>query len=104
MALKARENESQVLMVCGHMNEALNMSKALKDIGWKPKAFYASVGPALQDFYDQGGAAAEAVLEHHFGNQNPTIQVQKSLINNSLKSMAVHPDIMQASPMQQARF
>lgn len=62
LALQAKENESQVLMVCGHMNEALNMSKALKNIGWQPKAFYASVGPALQGFYDQGGSAAEAVF------------------------------------------
>lgn len=61
-ARKARENNSQVLMVCGHMNEAVNMSKALKKIGWRPKAFYASVGPALQGFYDQCGPDAESVF------------------------------------------
>jgi len=62
LALKAKENNSQVLMVCGHMNEAINMSTALKKIGWRPKAFYASVGPALQGFYDRCGAEAEAVF------------------------------------------
>lgn len=62
LALKAKEDNSQVLMVCGHMNEAINMSKALKKIGWRPKAFYASVGPALQGFYDQCGPDAEAVF------------------------------------------
>ena len=61
-ALKAKENNSQVLMVCGHMNEAINMSKALKRIGWRPKAFYASVGPALQGFYDRCGPDAESVF------------------------------------------
>ncbi len=32
LALQVKENDSQVLMVCGHLNEALNMSKALKNI------------------------------------------------------------------------
>jgi branched-chain amino acid transport system substrate-binding protein len=62
LALKARQNNSQVLMVCGHMNEAIHMSNALKKISWRPKAFYASVGPALQNFYDQCGTEAEAVF------------------------------------------
>lgn len=62
LALKARENGSQVLIVCGHMNEAVNMAMALKKIKWRPKAFYASVGPALQGFYDRCGPEAEGVF------------------------------------------
>ncbi|MDY6790353.1 MAG: amino acid ABC transporter substrate-binding protein [Thermodesulfobacteriota bacterium] len=62
LVLKAKENNSQVLMVSGHMNEAVNISKALKRIGWRPKAFYASVGPALQGFFDRCGADAESVF------------------------------------------
>ncbi len=61
-AVKTRENGSQVLMVCGHMNEAVNMTMALKQIKWRPKAFYASVGPALQGFYDRCGPEAEGVF------------------------------------------
>jgi branched-chain amino acid transport system substrate-binding protein len=61
-ALKARENGSQVLMVCGHMNEAVNMATALEKIQWRPKAFYASVGPALQGFYDRCGPSGEGVF------------------------------------------
>jgi branched-chain amino acid transport system substrate-binding protein len=62
LALKTKENRSQVLMVCGHMNEAIHMSMALERIGWRPKAFYASVGPALQGFYERSGPEAEAVF------------------------------------------
>ncbi len=62
LALKTKESNSQGLMVCGHMNEAINMTKALKRIGWRPKAFYASVGPALQGFYDRCGPDAESVF------------------------------------------
>jgi branched-chain amino acid transport system substrate-binding protein len=62
LALKAKAHHSQVLMVCGHMNEAVHMAMALKRIGWRPKAFYASVGPALEEFYDRCGPEAEAVF------------------------------------------
>lgn len=61
-ALKAKEKGAQVLMVCGHMNEAVNMSDALKNIKWQPKAYYASVGPALQAFYDKCGSRSELVF------------------------------------------
>lgn len=62
IAVKARKNRSQVLMICGHMNESVNMSRALERVGWRPKALYASVGPALQCFYDRCGPAADFVF------------------------------------------
>jgi len=62
LAVKARERGAEVLMVCGHMNEAVNMARALKRIGWRPRAYYASVGPAFQEFYDRCGHAAEKVF------------------------------------------
>jgi branched-chain amino acid transport system substrate-binding protein len=61
-AIEAREKGSRVLMVCGHMNEAVDMTGAIKRIGWRPGAFYASVGPALQAFYDKCGKEAELVF------------------------------------------
>jgi len=62
LAIRAKETNSQILMVCGHMDEAVNMTKSLEQIGWRPKAFYASVGPANQAFHDQFGAAAETAF------------------------------------------
>ncbi len=62
LALKAREKNAEVLIVSGHMNEAINMTKALKNIDWQPQAFYASVGPALHKFYDRCGPDAEGVF------------------------------------------
>ena len=62
VALKAREKQAQALMVCGHMDEAVNMVKALKRIDWRPDALYASVGPALQGFLDRSGPDAEGVF------------------------------------------
>jgi branched-chain amino acid transport system substrate-binding protein len=61
-ALEAKKLNCRVLMVCGHMNEALDMVGALKRIGWRPNAFYASVGPTFQTFYDTCGPDAEGVF------------------------------------------
>jgi branched-chain amino acid transport system substrate-binding protein len=62
IAQRARESGAAVLMVSGHMNEAVNMTRSLKRLGWRPKAFYASVGPALQTFYDLCGDDSEGVF------------------------------------------
>jgi branched-chain amino acid transport system substrate-binding protein len=62
LVLNAKEKHAQVLMVCGHMNEAVNIVNALKRIQWRPKALYASVGPALQGFYDRCGSDSELVF------------------------------------------
>ncbi len=61
-ALEAKKLNCRVLMVCGHMNESVDMVEALKRIGWRPKAFYASVGPTFQAFYDTCGPDAEGVF------------------------------------------
>jgi len=62
LAVQARESGAQALLVCGHMNEAVRMCRALKRIHWTPLASYASVGPAHQAFYDQCGTDAEGVF------------------------------------------
>lgn len=56
---KVRMSNAQALIVCGFLNEALGMRQSLKNIGWYPKAFYASVGPAMKIFYDKFGPDAE---------------------------------------------
>ena len=61
-ALEAKKLNCRVLMVCGHMNEAVDMVGALKRIGWRPEAVYASVGPTFQTFYDRCGQDAEGVF------------------------------------------
>ncbi len=53
LLLAAKEAGAEVLMVCGHFHEAVDATRSLKRIRWQPVAFYASVGPALQAFYDE---------------------------------------------------
>jgi branched-chain amino acid transport system substrate-binding protein len=51
IAAKVKASEAQVLIVCGHLDESVHMRLALKNIGWFPKAYWASVGPATQKFH-----------------------------------------------------
>jgi branched-chain amino acid transport system substrate-binding protein len=62
LAKKIRDKQPQVVMVCGHMNEAVDMTRAFKQLGWRPDALYASVGPALYDFYEHCGMDADSVF------------------------------------------
>lgn len=71
-AQKAKESKAQVLIICGYPEESINMRLSLKNIGWHPKAYFASVGPAMQEFYKRLGADTDGVFsasqwEHHGG-------------------------------------
>ncbi len=59
---KARDSGAKVLIVCGHMNEAVRMAESLKRIGWRPQARYASVGPTFPAFRERCGEEAEGVF------------------------------------------
>ncbi len=72
IAMRAKTSNAQVLIMCGHFDEAVNMRLSLKKIGWHPGAYFASVGPVMQAFYDKLGTDANYVFssshwEHHGG-------------------------------------
>ncbi len=75
LARKIMTSRAQALMVCGHVNEAVEMRLALKRIAWHPKAFFATVGPLTQTFLQRLGPDVNLVFsssqwEHH-GGTNP---------------------------------
>lgn len=43
---------ADVLIIAGHFDDSINARQALKKIGWTPKVFYATVGPAIQKYAD----------------------------------------------------
>lgn len=59
LAGQVRDTHAEALIMCGHYNEAINMRQALIDVNWYPTAYWASVGPVFQAYYDHFGAAAE---------------------------------------------
>lgn len=48
----ARAAGAEALLVAGHFEDAVNARLALKKVGWTPKAFYATVGPAIHKYVD----------------------------------------------------
>jgi branched-chain amino acid transport system substrate-binding protein len=48
----AQASGAEALIVAGHLEDSINARHALKKIGWTPKAFYATVGPAIQKYAD----------------------------------------------------
>ena len=52
----------QALIVCGHFDASVAFRLSLKKIGWYPRAYFASVGPTMQAFYDRLRKDAENVF------------------------------------------
>ena len=48
----AQASGAEALLVAGHFEDSVNARRALKKTGWTPKAFYATVGPAIQKYAD----------------------------------------------------
>ena len=47
---RIRAVDADLLVVAGHLNEAILAKLALKDAGWMPRAFFATVGPVFPDW------------------------------------------------------
>ncbi len=55
----AHASGAEALLIAGHFKDSVNATNILKKIGWKPKAFFATVGPALDNYGNDLGADAE---------------------------------------------
>ncbi|MFH2058086.1 MAG: amino acid ABC transporter substrate-binding protein [Pseudomonadota bacterium] len=58
-ASEINELNPDVVIVCGHLDESIAVKKALNHVNWFPRAYYASVGPAMQSFYNILGHDSE---------------------------------------------
>lgn len=73
VAAQARNSGADVLIVAGHFDEAVNMRKAMLKIGWEPRAFYASVGPALDRYQDAVGTSAQGSFSSSQWEYHPSL-------------------------------
>jgi len=58
----ARAKHADLVVVAGHLDDAIAARKALADIGWQPRAFYATIGPALPIWSRDVGELAEGTF------------------------------------------
>lgn len=59
LASAVKHSNADMVIMCGHYDESVYMRLALKHIAWMPKAYYASVGPALPSYGDRLKADAD---------------------------------------------
>jgi len=52
LAKRIRDSEAEAIVVGGHFNESVDVRRALANIDWYPGAYFATLGPALQKYYD----------------------------------------------------
>ncbi|MFH7319461.1 amino acid ABC transporter substrate-binding protein [Desulfurivibrio sp. D14AmB] len=62
MLQRARKAEVQVVMMSGHLPEAVGLRRAMLEAGWQPRIYYATQGPGNEAFVQQLGEAADGVF------------------------------------------
>ena len=70
---RASGSGAGVLIMCGHFQEAVSGREALARSDWKPAAYYATVGPVLQDYRDRLGSLAEGTFSSSQWEPNPDL-------------------------------
>jgi branched-chain amino acid transport system substrate-binding protein len=56
---QARDAGVDLIVVAGYLKEAVHARQALTKLGWLPKAFFATIGPALSDWKNIFGNSAD---------------------------------------------
>lgn len=81
------------VIICGYYEDGLKMREAFRDARWYPKAYYASVGPAFQDYYDDLGINAEGVFSssHWEANSENHNERCENFIYEFLKEYQTEP-------------
>ncbi len=52
LAIRIRDSGAEAVVVGGHFNESVDVRRSLSSIGWYPRAYFATLGPAVQKYHD----------------------------------------------------
>ena len=52
LAGRIRDSGAEAIVVGGHFNESVDVRRSLTNIDWYPRAYFATLGPALQKYHD----------------------------------------------------
>lgn len=62
MAEKVRATGAEAVIMCGHFNEAVGLRKAMVEISWTPRAYWASAGPVIGAYHEILGEDSEGTF------------------------------------------
>lgn len=75
---RAREAGVELVVVAGYMDEALSVRRAVARQGWSPRAFFATIGPALPEWPDKAGALADLTFASSIWEPNDSFAYPRS--------------------------
>ncbi|MFO1148858.1 MAG: amino acid ABC transporter substrate-binding protein [Alsobacter sp.] len=75
---RARDARVDLVVVAGYMEEALNVRRTVARQGWSPRAFFATIGPALPEWPQQAGALADLTFASSIWEPNDSFAYPRS--------------------------
>ncbi|MGV3741404.1 MAG: amino acid ABC transporter substrate-binding protein [Burkholderiaceae bacterium] len=93
----ASKSGADALMVAGHFDDAVNGRRAIKKLNWAPKAYYATVGPAIQKYYDVLKEDAELSYSSSQWEPNLPFPGSRAFAEDFLKTYGIAPSYHAAS-------
>jgi len=74
---RAQTSGAELVVIAGHLNEALLAKQALRQIGWTPRAFFATVGPALPTWSSLVADPADATFATSIWEPNDSFPLSR---------------------------
>jgi branched-chain amino acid transport system substrate-binding protein len=59
---RAQDLDVDVVIIAGHRDEAINARRAVAAVGWQPRAFFATIGPAFPEWTTELGELANGTF------------------------------------------
>jgi branched-chain amino acid transport system substrate-binding protein len=79
LAVRAKEARAELIVAAGHFNESIDMRRALKSVGWYPRAYFATIGPTLQNYADVMKQDAEFTFASSLWEPDESLEFPGSL-------------------------
>jgi branched-chain amino acid transport system substrate-binding protein len=92
MVRRVRHSGARVLVLCGHLDEAVRMRLALKRLHWYPAAFYAAAGPSLPAFRARLGQNANLVFSTTIWNPRVDFPGSQRFLDEYVATFHERPD------------
>ncbi|MFN3396375.1 MAG: ABC transporter substrate-binding protein [Thermodesulfovibrionales bacterium] len=88
---EARASKAKVLIICGHLEESVQIKRSLERVGWRP-IYFATVGPATDRFYEMLGVDAELTFSSSQWESNLSSPISREFYESFLKTYGVKPN------------
>lgn len=90
IANMARASGARVLIVCGHLDESINMKLSLKRIGWRP-IYFASVGPATERYQEILGPDSDLTFSSSQWEHSPSFTHCRDFYESFIRTYGIRP-------------